>query len=77
MATIVEVSKNSHESPTSLLRRFSRRVQEAKIVIRGKKSRYFERAASKEKRKTQALRRIGKRAQIERLKKLGKIGLER
>lgn len=69
----VEVSKSGNESNMTLIRRFSRRVQEAGIIqtVRGK--RYSERPVSKLERKNSALRRIARREEIERLKKLGKI----
>lgn len=56
----------------TLVRRFSRRVQEAGIIqaVRGK--RYSSREPSKLDRKTSALKRITRRTEIERLKKLGK-----
>ncbi len=72
--TIVEVKKNPNESNTSVLRRFSRRMQESNIIQKVKGSRYNERKESKLKVKKSALKRMVKRKEIERLKKLGKIG---
>ena len=37
----IEVQKSGSESPTGLLRRFSRRVQEAGIITKVKGDRYF------------------------------------
>jgi len=70
---VIEVKKNQGESNTSLLRRFSRRVQESGIIYKVKKSRYSERQKSSLTQKTSALRRLKKGKEIERLKKLGKI----
>lgn len=56
----------------TLVRRFSRRVQEAGIIQTVKGKRYSERSAGKLERKNGALKRLARRAEIETLKKLGK-----
>lgn len=71
--TVVEVRKNPNENNASVLRRFSRRIQETGIIRKVKGSRYNERKESKLKVKKSALRRIVRRNEIEKLKKLGKI----
>lgn len=71
--TIIEVSKNPNENNASILRRFSRKIQESGIIHKVKGSRYNERKESKLKVKKGALRRISRRAEIEKLRKLGKI----
>lgn len=71
--TVIEVRKNPNENNMSVLRRFSRRIQESGIIRRVKGSRYNERKESKLKIKKGALRRIGRRTEIERLRKLGKM----
>jgi ribosomal protein S21 len=70
--TKIEVKKAANESNITLIRRFSRRVQEAGIIQTVKGKRYSERAPSKLDRKTAALKRLTRRQEIERLKKLGK-----
>lgn len=70
---VIQVSKNPNENNASILRRFSRRVQESGIIHKVKGSRYNERKESKLKVKKSALKRIIKRREIEVLKKLGKI----
>ncbi len=70
--TTIEVKKAANESNMTLVRRFSRRVQEAGIVRTVKGLRYNERAPSKLDRKISALNRIKRGKEIERLKKLGK-----
>lgn len=72
--TVIEVKKNPTESNTSVLRRFSRRIQESNIIQKVKSSRYNERKESKLKVKKSALKRMARRKEIEKLKKLGKIG---
>ncbi len=69
----VEMKKTGTENPTSLIRRFSRKMQEAGIIPKVKGKRYSQRAPSSLSLKTMALRRIARRKEVERLKKLGKM----
>ena len=71
--TIIEVRKNPNENNTSVLRRFSRKMQESNIIQKVKGSRYNKRQESKLKVKKSALRRMVRRREIEKLRKLGKI----
>ncbi len=71
--TVIEVKKNSNENNASVLRRFSRRIQESGIIQKVKGSRYNERKESKLKVKKSTLKRLGRRKEIEKLRKLGKI----
>jgi len=72
--TVVEVKKNPNENNASVLRRFSRRIQESGIIPKVKGSRYNERKESKLKVKKSALKRMARRKEIEVLKKMGKMG---
>ena len=69
----VEVEKNPNESTASLIRRFTKRVQGSSVLVKVRGNRYAERPQSKFRRKASALRRISRRVEVERLKKLGKI----
>ena len=71
--TIIEVRKNPNENNGGLLRRFSRKIQESGVIRRVKGSRYSVRKESKLKIKKSALKRMGRRKEIEKLKKLGKM----
>lgn len=71
--TIIEVRKNPNENNATVLRRFSRRVQESNIIQKVKNSRYNERKESKLKIKKSALRNMVRRQEREKLRKLGKI----
>lgn len=73
MITLIEVTKSENESNANLLRRFSRRVKGTGYVNRAKSLRYSTRRKSALKKKQDALKRIRKQIEIERLKKLGKI----
>lgn len=45
--TVIEVSKNGNENNASVLRRFSRKIQESNIIQKVKGSRYNKRKESK------------------------------
>ena len=69
----VEVTKSGAESSATLLRRFQRKVQEAAIVPKVRAKRYNERPKSKLAQKNSAVKKLVKRADFEKLKKLGKL----
>lgn len=71
--TVIEVKKNPNENNSSVLRRFSRRIQESGIIRKVKGARYNQREESKLKVKRSALKKMARRAEIEHLKKLGKM----
>ena len=71
--TVIEVRKNPNENNASVLRRFSRRIQESGIIHKVKGNRYNVRKESKLKVKNSALKRMARRREIEVLRKLGKI----
>lgn len=71
--TVIEVKKNPNENNTSILRRFSRKMIESGITQKVKKNRYNERPESKLKAKKSKLKRLTRRAEVEKLRKLGKM----
>jgi len=71
--TVIEVKKNPNENNTSILRRFSRRIRESGVIQKVKGNRYNERKESKLKVKKGTLKRLTRRKEIEKLKKLGKM----
>jgi ribosomal protein S21 len=71
--TVIEVRKNPNENNSSVLRRFSRRIQESGIIRKVKGARYNLRKESKFKVKKGALKKIDRRKEIEHLRKLGKM----
>jgi len=71
--TVIEVRKNPNENNASVLRRFSRKIQESGIIQKVKGSRYNERKESKLKVKKSTLNRLVRRKEIEKLRKLGKV----
>ncbi len=73
MKVIAEVKKQGNESGAALVRRFTKRVQGTKALMRVREGRYFSRKLSKLKTKNRALVTMEKRKIYDRLKKLGKI----
>lgn len=69
----IEVQKSGSESNSSLIRRFSKRVQGAGILRKARSLRYSVRQESDLKKRQGALKKIGRREEYNRLRKLGKI----
>ncbi|MCX6753578.1 MAG: 30S ribosomal protein S21 [Candidatus Nomurabacteria bacterium] len=76
MITVIEVKKNTNENNMSLIRRFTRKVQESGIIQKVKSKRYNERTESKVKTKIATLKRINRKKALEKLQKLGKAPME-
>lgn len=72
----MEVKRKPNESVGSLLRRFSRLVQQTRLLIRTKKSKYFEKKPTERVEKNRALMREELRALRKRLERLGKYDEE-
>ena len=73
MATNVQIERNPNENNAVVIRKFTKRVQEAGILNRVRGIRYYERAASKYVQKKKALKTIGRRKEMEVQIKLGKV----
>jgi len=69
----LEVRKKEKETPQSLIRRFTRRVQQSGLLFRARKIRFRERGKSRQMKKRAALRREEIKKEYEKLKKLGKL----
>lgn len=72
-ATNVELKRNNRETGVSLVRRFSRKMQEAGVIPTVKSKRYNTRGVSKLAQKNMRIKSLIRRAHVERLKKLGKM----
>jgi ribosomal protein S21 len=77
MATNVEVNRNSNESNASVLKRFTRRVQESGVLPRVRGLRYAERNKSEYVRKKKTLKVLVRREKVQELIKLGKMAERR
>lgn len=73
MATNVQVDKNPNESSANVIRRFTKRMQNAGILRRVRGIRYYSRTKSENVRKEARLKKLGKKAEYDRLYKLGKV----
>lgn len=73
MAINVEIERNSTENGLSVLRRFTKRVQNSGILPRLRGIRYRNRELSPYKRKVQTLKVLRRREEIQELIKLGKM----
>lgn len=73
MATNVQVDKNANESTSNVIRRFTKRVQNAGIIPRVRKNRYHTRIKSDNVRREARLKKLVKKTEYEKQVKLGKI----
>lgn len=69
----VEIKREKRESVASLIRRFTRAVQQSGILIRAREKMYKDRNISETKKRRSALRREEMKKKYEKLKKLGVI----
>lgn len=72
----LEVRKLEKETSQSLVRRFTKRIQQSGILLRARKIRFKEREKSEQMKKRAALRREELRKKYEKLAKLGKIEIK-
>jgi len=73
MIISIEVNKNKNENGVGLIRRFTRKVQEARIIQQVKGNRYNSRPLSKLVLKEAKLKRLKKTEEFEKKYKLGKV----
>ena len=67
----IEVRKKERESAGLLLRRFSRRVQQSRILLQAREGRFYRKAKTKRQKRATALRREQLRAQRKDMMKMG------
>jgi ribosomal protein S21 len=70
---VIEVKKQERENTQSLIRRFTRRVQQSGVLMRARKNRFHQRPKSHDAKKAAALRREELRKEYFKLKKMGKL----
>jgi len=70
---MIEVRKKDRETTESLLRRFSRRIQQSGVLVRARKTRFRLEGKSKTEKRQEALYKVKIRKEINKLKKLGKF----
>jgi ribosomal protein S21 len=69
----VKVEKQPNENSTSVIRRFTKRVQQSGVLHRAKNLRYAQRDTSKQMKKRQTLKSLRRKEEREELIKLGKL----
>lgn len=74
---MVYVKRKERESTAAMLRRFSRRVQASGVLMRARKSRFYQPKFTKRALRERALRRAAAVKEHERLAKLGKLPEEK
>jgi len=67
----IEVKKQNKETAASLVRRFTKKVQQSGILLVAREKRFHQRSKSRQLKRRSALRRETLRKEYERLKKLG------
>lgn len=70
---MIEVKKKDRETAESLIRRFSRRIQQSGVLVRARRTRFRVDEKSKTKKREGALYKVKIRKEIDKLKKLGKF----
>jgi ribosomal protein S21 len=73
MATNVQVEKNQNESSANVIRRFTKRMQNAGVIPRVRKIRYHSRVKSENVRRGAKLKKLVKKVEYEKQLKLGKV----
>lgn len=68
-----QITRQERETNQSLIRRFTKRMKESGILTNAKKAAFKRRGKNKNVQKESALRKIQKRAEYEKLEKLGKL----
>jgi ribosomal protein S21 len=74
---MVEVRKKDKETSESLIRRFSRQLQQSGVLIKARKSRFRLKKKSKREIREEALYKAKMKKEIDKLKKLGKFDEEK
>jgi hypothetical protein len=70
---MIEVKKKDRETSESLIRRFSRRVQQSGVLVKARKTRFRLEEKSKTELRQGAMYRSKVKKVVERLKKMGKF----
>ncbi|MFA5994101.1 MAG: hypothetical protein WC823_04025 [Parcubacteria group bacterium] len=73
---MIEVKKKDRETSESLIRRFSRRVQQSGVLVKARKSRFRAEEESKSELRQGAMYRAQVKKVVDRLKKMGKFDEE-
>lgn len=70
---MIEIKKKEGESASSMMFRFTKKIQQSGVLREAKKRRFYKRNESRLKRKLSALHRDEKKKDMERMKKMGLV----
>lgn len=70
---MIEVKRSESESTGSLIKRFTRKIKESRLLAQARNLRFKNRPKSNLKKKKDALKKIRLRKRLDYLRKLGKI----
>lgn len=70
---MIEVRKKEKETAESLIRRFSRRIQQSGVLVRARRTRFRADEKTKREKRQEAIYKVKIRKEIDKLKKLGKF----
>ncbi|MFA6184368.1 MAG: hypothetical protein WC682_04695 [Parcubacteria group bacterium] len=70
---MIQVRKKDRESSESLIRRFSRRIQQSGVLMQARKSRFQSAKKTKIKQRKEAMYKVKIRKEIDKLKKLDRF----
>lgn len=73
MTVNAEVKRTKNENNTTIVKRFTRRVQETGVLQKVRTNRFLERTPSPLVKKLRKIKSLGKKAEIEKMIKLGKM----
>ena len=70
---MIEVKKKDRETSESLIRRFSRRIQQSGVLVQARKTRFRQDEKSKREIREGAMYKVKVKKVVDRLKKMGKF----
>lgn len=70
---MVYAIRKDKETTGALLRRFSKNVQQSGVLLQARKVRFYSKKSNRRARRASALRRLERKKEYERLKKLGRL----
>ena len=73
---MIEVKKKDRETSESLIRRFSRRVQQSGVLFSARKGRFYTKPKSRRQARESAQYRAKVKKEVDKLKKIGKFDEE-
>jgi len=73
---MIQVKKKDRETSESLIKRFSRRVQQSGVLLEARHGRFYKKDKSKRQLRESALYRAKMKKEVDKLKKIGKFDEE-